>query len=114
MNAFLNIPPEVLDFALKALIAVGGLVGGLLFNTASRKSKADKAFKAALPIAALVVREVAKRTPNKVDDVVATGLERLAVLVEADGVELTPAQKAQATTVFKRLHAESVAKSEGK
>lgn len=112
MANFLNIPPEIFDFGLKALIALGGLVGGWLFKDASRRAKADKAFRTALPIAALVVREVAKRTPNKVDDVVAFGLERLAQLVSAEGVELTKAQKAQASNVFKSLHEQSLAKTQ--
>lgn len=114
MTNFLNIPPEVFDFGLKALIAIGGLLGGWLFRDKAKRDKADKAFRTALPIAALVVREVAKRTPNKVDDVVAFGLERLAQLVSAEGVELTESQKAQASNVFKELHAQSTAKTQEK
>lgn len=77
-----------------------------------RKAFVEKVIAEALPIAYFGVNEIARRTPNKIDDKVAAGLKILKDYVEASGVkeqEIKPQHLAKAKLVFDAMHAQEKA-----
>lgn len=92
---------------------IGTLLGVVLFTAlglfvkAQKKAAIDKIIDTAIPIAFNVVNEIARRTPNTIDDKVAAGLKVLADYVATHNLELKPEHEARAKMVFSALHAES-------
>lgn len=79
-----------------------------LFLKAAKKEAVDRVIDASIPIAFRVVDEIARRTPNKIDDKVALGLKVLADYVKTHDITLKPEHEARAKLVFNALHADSV------
>jgi predicted nucleotidyltransferase len=82
---------------------------GLLFKDTAKRFLANKILDLAIPILAHVVSEVSKHTKNKVDDVIADVLERMAETMKAKNLPPAPAKLEQAREVLSQLHAESKA-----
>lgn len=98
---------EVVGMLASVVAAVISLVIGKLVKDTARRAVVEKVVDAAIPIAFHVVQEISRRTPNKIDDKVALGLEKLAEISATHGVELTEEHKARAALVFSALHAQS-------
>lgn len=93
-----------------------GLGAGFLYllgriTNAATRARIDAIVDAAIPIAFSFVEELARKTPNKVDDKVALGLASLKAYLDTKGLEITEAQKDRARLVFSALHAESLARA---
>lgn len=92
---------------------VGTFVGVVLFTAlglflkSQKRAAVDKIIDMAIPVAYKVVDEIARRTPNKIDDKVALGLKVLAEYAATHDIELKPEHEARAKMVFSALHAES-------
>lgn len=100
MGALLT--PEVLSI-------VGSVLGSALLFLFRQIFK-DKAaarellLKTGIEVAFNVVNDLAKRTPNQVDDKVALGLKALAEYLAAHGEVLTPTDTAKAQLVFSAMN----------
>lgn len=99
----------LLAFALSPTglgLLVSGL-GGILLALIRRSQKAaryESLFKDAVAIAYDVVNDIAAKTPNKIDDKVAVGLDVLRQYLGLHGVEATPVDEAKAKLLFQAMH----------
>lgn len=94
------------------LTVIGALltfVVGLIGRDRLRKWKVNKIVTVGVPIAYHVVNEIARRTPNKIDDKIAEGLRVLKEYLKTEGVkdsEVTEEHLAKARLLFDALHAQ--------
>ena len=105
---------EVIGVLASVLATVISLVIGKLVKDAAKRAVVEKVVNAAIPVAFHIVQEISRRTPNKIDDKVALGLEKLSEVSATHGVELTEAHKERAKLVFQALHSQSKVTTEVK
>lgn len=98
---------EVLSGLAMAVASAITFIIGKLIKDANQRQLAEKIVDAAIPVAFHVVQEAARKSPNKIDDKVALGLQKLAEISATHGVELTDKHKERAKLVFSALHAQS-------
>jgi len=110
-------------FSDDTVILIGTTVGVLLFtvlavlkarasndqNRQAELARVESVIDKGIPIAFNVVQEIARLTPNKVDDKVALGLKALADYAATHGVTPTEDHEDRAKLVFQAMHAESKA-----
>lgn len=71
------------------------------------RKKAEEWFIQGVPVAFKVVDEIAKKTPNKVDDKIALGLKVLADFMGTHKAKLTGEQAERAKLLFHAIHYDS-------
>lgn len=97
---------EALLGALGGPAGIGALVGALLLFLARKYLKTqakEKLLKLGVEIAYIVMKEIAAKTDNKVDDKFAIGLKALNDFMNANGQQLTPVDEEKAKALFAQM-----------
>jgi hypothetical protein len=95
---------EVLKLSAALLAAVLPFLLTWIFKDKAKKAEGN--LLAGVEVAFNVVNEVAKRTPNKVDDKAALGLDFLRQYLKTQGQDLSAPEAERAKLLFKALHAQ--------
>lgn len=94
--------PEVLAIVGSLLVSGLGFLMRAIFK--DKAAKAESNFASGVKIAYNLVNEVARLTPNKVDDKIALGLKFLDETLNQKGQPLKPVDVERAKALFKAMH----------
>src|SRR5262245_24967875 len=102
-----------MELSMETMMVLAGVVGSALMFVLRLvfKDKSDRAasnFTLGLRLVHEVLKEVAPRTQNTLDDKIEMGVRLLREFMEADGHSLSPGNEAQARMLFKAMHGEAV------